>query len=193
MTQTMVHPMSVVSRFSHNPSRGHKHLTEHQLHYLRGTANYGLVLGWNHDFSEPHWEDSTFEVDGHEGKVVKVNVWADSDFKGDRATGKSTCSHFTQHGNCPGNIVGWRSKLMPRVALSTPAAEYYALGCGVQQILKMRSLLTELRVLASFTWKGDNQGSVKLTKTRNTTNVRGIYSWKSISFGAKPRPATSPH
>jgi hypothetical protein len=140
--------MSVVSRFSRNPSKGHKRLTEHQLHYLRGTANYGLVLGGNHDFPEPHWEDSTFKVDGHEGKVVQVNVWADSDFKGDRATGKSTYSHFTQLGNGSGNIVGWRSKLMPRVALSTTEAEYYALGHGAQQILWMRSLLSELRVPA---------------------------------------------
>jgi hypothetical protein len=167
MTQTrpdLVHSISVVSRFSHNPSKGHKHLTDHQLRYLKGTVNDGLVLGGDHDFPQPQWDDSTFKIDGHTGKTLSVTVWADSDFKGDKATGKSTYSFFTQLGTGPGNVVGWKSKLMPRVALSTTEAEYYALGRGAQQILWLRGLFTELRIPATFTLKGDNQGSIKLTK-----------------------------
>src|SRR5208337_1656582 len=47
---------------------------------------------------------------------------------------------------------------------STTEAEYHALIKGAQQGLFCRSLFTELRIPIRVTIKGDNQGSIKLTK-----------------------------
>jgi len=157
--------LSVTSRYSHNPSAANLTLVQHCLRYLRGTVNYGLILGGKHEFPEPLWEREDFKMDGdHTGSKLSVNVWTDSDWKGDKATGKSTHAYVVQLGTSEGNIVSWRSKRTSRVMLSSTEAEYYALGKGAQQALWMRGLFTELRIPTILTLKGDNQGSIKLSK-----------------------------
>jgi hypothetical protein len=159
-------PISVVSRFSHNPSSNNLLLAEHCLRYLRGTINYGLILGGNLEFPQPDWENNSFSMDQLRENHPKlpVTVWTDSDWKGDKATGKSTHAYVVQLGTGNGNIVSWRSKRTGRVMLSSTEAEYYALGKGAQQALWMRGLFTELRIPSTFTLKGDNMGSIKLSK-----------------------------
>jgi hypothetical protein len=158
--------ISVISRFSHNPSASNLTLAEHCLRYLRGTVNYGLILGGNHGFPKPHWENNTFSMDHlvENSPKLQVTVWTDSDWKDDKVSGKSTYGYLVQLGTGPGNIVSWRSKRTGRVMLSSTEAEYYALGKGAQQALWLRGLLTELRIPSTFTLKGDNMGSIKLSK-----------------------------
>lgn len=50
-----------------------------------------------------------------------------------------------------GNLVSWRSKKQAMVARSTAEAEYRAMALSLSEMLWMRSLLTELRVLRSDT------------------------------------------
>ncbi|MDB5911072.1 MAG: hypothetical protein JWP34_5189 [Massilia sp.] len=168
MTQTRVDyafPLSVVSRYSHNPSDQNFLLTDHCTRYLCGTWDLALVLGGINDFPQPEWDNTTFNIDHATTgtKRLPVNIWTDSDWKGDKFTGKSTHSYVVQLGDVK-NIVSWRSKRTGRVMLSSTEAEYYALGKGAQFGLWMKGLFTELRIPSVYTLKGDNQGSIKLSK-----------------------------
>jgi len=168
MSQTrpdLAFTLSILSRFCHNPSQGNFLLCDHSLRYLSGTTTYGLVLGGANICPEPEWDNDNFTIAGSasKSKHLPVNIWTDSDWKGDKVTGKSTHSYVVQLGH-KNNIVSWRSKRTSRVMLSSTEAEYYALGKGAQAALWFRGLLTELRIPAVFTLKGDNQGSIKLAR-----------------------------
>jgi len=166
MSQTrpdLAFTLSVLSRFCHNPSDENFKLAEHSARYLNGTINYGLVLGGENICPDPEWDNDNFKMEEPKPKPLPVNVWTDSDWKGDKVTGKSTHSYVVQLGNV-NNVVSWKSKRTSRVMLSSTEAEYHALGKGAQAALWLRSLLTELRIPATFTLLGDNQGSIKLAK-----------------------------
>lgn len=152
--------LSVVSRFSHNPSPDHFGLANGILRYFRGTELLGLQLGGKSDTPSPHWLDTEFNVDGPAEKKLEISIYCDSDWKGDKATMKSTYSVVVQMNN---STVHWKAKRGPRPMASTTEAEFYAIWKAVQQALWFRNICKELRLPLDLTIYNDNQGAVKLS------------------------------
>ena len=153
--------LSVISRYSYNPSPDNATLVKYAFKYYGRTQNVGLLVSGETEGLRVLWNDDSFkQKTTRPGGQVNVTVWADSDWKGDKATGRSTFGYIVQLGKA---TVAWKSKRTDRVMLSTTEAEHHAICKGCQSALWIRNLLTEMRVPAKFTLNCDNQGAVKLS------------------------------
>lgn len=164
MTQTrpdLAFLLSVISRYSHNPSTNNEKLLGHSFRYLTKTKNFALKIGRPDRPIQIQWNNKDFRSDIPNKQSLDVVAWVDSDWKGDRATGKSTFGFIVQIND---STVHWRSKRTDRVMASTTEAEYHGVYQAMKALLWIRNLLFELRIPASYTIKCDNQGAVKLTK-----------------------------
>ncbi|KAJ0125869.1 hypothetical protein HZ326_31023 [Fusarium oxysporum f. sp. albedinis] len=151
MTQTrpdLAFLLSVLSRYMSNPSPAHSRLTKRGLRYLQQTGDHGLVLGGVKKDPESAWS---------------ITAWADSDWKGDTVTGRSTFGWLVQ---LEGSTVSWRAKRHETVALSTTEAEYTALSQCARELAWTRNLFSELLLPLHMPipLNGDNQGSLKLCR-----------------------------
>lgn len=154
--------VGVTSRYSHNPSHQNLALLKHVFRYYASTSEISLEIGEKDAAISIQWDDDTFTHENTTTPVkLAVTCWVDSDWKGDKATGKPTFGLSIQLGD---STFHWRSKLADRVMPSTTETEYHAIGKGMQVLLWIRNLLQELRIPATFTVKSDNLGAVKLTK-----------------------------
>ncbi|TVY74571.1 Retrovirus-related Pol polyprotein from transposon TNT [Fusarium oxysporum f. sp. cubense] len=151
MTQTrpdLAFLLSVLSRYMSNPSPAHSRLIKRGLRYLQQTRDHGLVLGGVKKDPESAWS---------------ITAWADSDWKGDTVTGRSTFGWLVQ---LEGSTVSWRAKRHETVALSTTEAEYTALSQCARELAWTRNLFSELLLplYMPIPLNGDNQGSLKLCR-----------------------------
>jgi hypothetical protein len=125
------HAVSVVSRYMHDPRDGHMEAAQRILRYLKGTPGKGL------------W----FKSNGHLG----VDGYCDADWASCLDDRRSTSGYCVFVG---GNLVSWRSKKQSVVSKSTAEAEYRAMSQGLSEMIWVRNLLSELKVL--------RKGSVKV-------------------------------
>jgi hypothetical protein len=116
--------VSVVSRYMHDPRSGHLEAANQILRYLKGSPGKGLM----------------FKSYGH----LKVEGYCDADWANSLDDRRSTSGYCVFVG---GNLVSWRSKKQPAVSRSTAEAEYRAMSQGLCEILWVRNLLSELKVL----------------------------------------------
>jgi hypothetical protein len=100
----------------------------------------------------------------------RISCYADADWGSDHSTRRSCTGNIVLLGGC---IVDWTCKLQPTVALSSCEAEYQSSGSGVQSMMYMDSLLTELGVRGRLNESGDaptllvlndNQSAVAICK-----------------------------
>ena len=143
------HAISVVSRFMVDPCREHWFALKWLLRYVKGTANKGLVFGY--DSSPVDCSDA-------------VTGFVDSDFIGCLHTRKSLTSYvFTAYGTA----ISWKATLQKVVALSTTKAEYMALSEAVKEALWLLGLVKELKLKQQqITVFCDNQGALQLSKNQ---------------------------
>jgi hypothetical protein len=116
--------VSVVSRYMHEPQSGHLEAVHRILRYLKGTPGKGL------------W----FKNNGHLG----IDGYSDADWASCLDDQRSTSGYCVFFG---GNLVSWRSKKQPVVSRSTAEAEYRAMSLGLSEMLWVRNILGELKVL----------------------------------------------
>uniref|UniRef100_A0A8R7UCU5 Reverse transcriptase Ty1/copia-type domain-containing protein n=1 Tax=Triticum urartu TaxID=4572 RepID=A0A8R7UCU5_TRIUA len=116
--------VSVVSRYMHDPRSGHLDAVHHILRYLKGSPGKGL------------W----FKKNGH----LNVDGYSDADWASCLDDRRSTSGYCVFVG---GNLVSWRSKKQSVVSRSTAEAEYRAMSLGLSEMLWVRNLLTELKVM----------------------------------------------
>ena len=116
--------VSVVSRYMHDPRSGHLDAVNRILKYLKGSPGKGLM----------------FKSHGH----LNVEGYCDADWASSLDDRRSTSGYCVFVG---GNLVSWRSKKQPVVSRSTAEAEYRAMSQGLCEILWVRNLLSELKVL----------------------------------------------
>lgn len=137
--------VSVVSRYSSNPTVAQWDSVVRIFRYLRATVDLELVFS-----------DSLGPLTG----------FTDADWAGDHETRRSTSGYVFSIGSA---AISWSSKRQPTVALSTCEAEYIGQTQATKEAVWLRSLLAEIarvgeRSLPSTIIYSDNQGVIALAK-----------------------------
>ena len=117
----IAYAVSLVSQFMHTPSEQHMEAVFRILRYLKGAPGRGIY----------------FKRNGH----LRVEGYTDSDWAGDITDRKSTSGYFTFVG---GNLVTWRSKKQKVVALSSAEAEFMGITKGLQELIWLKKIMSEL-------------------------------------------------
>jgi hypothetical protein len=112
----------------HDPRTGHMEVVYRILRYLKRTPGRGL------------W----FRKNGH----LDLEGYCDADWASSKDDRRSTSGYCVFVG---GNLVSWRSKKQAVVARSTAEAEYRAMTLSLCEMLWLKGLLRELRVLRNET------------------------------------------
>ena len=138
--------VGVVSRYMHDPGKGHWQAVKWILRYLRKTVDVGLI----------------FEQDEALGQFVVGYV--DSDFAGDLDKRRSTTGYLFTLAKAP---VSWKSTLQSTVAVSTTEAEYMAVTEAVKEAIWLNGLLKDLGVVQShISLYCDSQSAIHLAKNQ---------------------------
>ena len=116
--------VNVLSQFMHSPQQHHFEAVFRVLRYLKGTVGLGI----------------TFKKQGN----LNLLIYTDSDFGGSLIDRKSTTGYCTFLG---GNLVTWRSKKQNVVSKSSTEAEFRAISKGIDEVLWLRHLLRDLKIL----------------------------------------------
>ncbi|KAK8352758.1 hypothetical protein V6Z12_A05G114100 [Gossypium hirsutum] len=151
--------VGVVSRYMHDPGKGHWQAVKWILRYLRKTVDVGLI----------------FEQDEALGQFVVGYV--DSDFAGDLDKRRSTTGYLFTLAKAP---VSWKSTLQSTVAVSTTEAEYMAVTEAVKEAIWLNGLLKDLGVVQShISLYCDSQSAIHLAKNQvyhsRTTHIDVRY------------------
>jgi hypothetical protein len=118
----MAYAVGVLARFISKPREEHWAHVKSVLHYLKQTAEYGIIYGL---------EDAPLEG------------YADSDYAVDPDKRRSTGGYVFL---LAGGAISWGSKVLPTVATSTMEAEYMANGNGAKEALWLRKVMETLSV-----------------------------------------------
>ena len=135
--------VGLVAQFSSNPGIAHLAAAKRILHYLKGTANYALVLGRR-----------------DEGSIDLVG-WSDASWAQDPDFRRSVSGFVF---DIAGGSVSWSSKKQSVVATSSVEAEYIASANATKEAIWLRTLLNELdfpQTTATII-HADNQGCIAL-------------------------------
>ena len=137
------------SRQMEAPTATHQSSLTHVMAYLKHTMHYGLTY-------------SKKEIVGNTFPALDVHV--DSDFCGDKDTGKSTSGYVI---SLSGAAISWSSRRQSVISLSSTEAEYIAMTEVVREILWLRNILKFLLTNGSFKMPAtviheDNNGCISV-------------------------------
>ncbi|KAH9790306.1 Integrase catalytic domain-containing protein [Citrus sinensis] len=140
------HAVGIVSRYMHNPGKGHWQAVKWILRYIQKTMDVGLL----------------FERDDTLGQGVIGYV--DSDYAGDLDKRRSTTGYVFTFAGGP---ISWKSTLQSTVALSTTEAEYMAITEAVKEAIWLQGLLENLGLTQEhINVYCDSQSAIHLTKNQ---------------------------
>lgn len=112
-----------LARFNQNPGKRHWEAVKHLLRYLQGTKDLKLT------YAPDPFATSLF------------TTYCDSDFAGDRDSGRSTNGYLVKMGT---GAVSWASKLQGPIAKSSTEAEFYGASFAGTEIKWFRNLFGEI-------------------------------------------------
>ena len=138
------------------PLQRHWIAAQRVLRYLGGTKQVGL---W---FGRSNWRGQQQQRQQHNG-MADIHAYSDADWGSDKTDRKSVTGWIA----CVnGDPVSWASKKQTTVAQSSCEAELYAASAAVNEVLWLRSLLSELdlEVQGPSILYVDNQGSIEVAK-----------------------------
>lgn len=115
-----------LSRYLHNPGPRHWKAVKHLLRYLQGTKDLRLTYA----------PDPFVPMSQH-----LFTAFTDSDFAGDRDSGRSTNGYIIKMGT---GAVAWASKLQGPVAKSSTEAEFYGASFAGTEIKWLKHFLGEI-------------------------------------------------
>jgi len=115
--------VGLVAQFGANPGVAHLEAAKCILRYLKGTADYHLVL--------ERWQEGYFDLVG----------WSNSNWAQDTNDHRSTSSFIF---DVAGSSIAWSSKRQATVVTSSVEAEYVASANATKEAVWLRTLLTEL-------------------------------------------------
>ncbi|KAH9771354.1 Integrase catalytic domain-containing protein [Citrus sinensis] len=140
------HAVGIVSRYMHNPGKGHWQTVKWILRYIQKTMDVGLL----------------FERDDTLGQGVIGYV--DYDYVGDLDKRRSTTGYVFTFAGGP---ISWKSTLQSTVALSTTEAEYMAITEAVKEAIWLQGLLENLGLTQEhINVYCDSQSAIHLTKNQ---------------------------
>ena len=152
-----------VSKFSKRPASRHWTAVKRIMRYLAGTRELGI--GYQQG----------------SGKQLALRAYVDSDYAGDPDTRRSTYGYLVF---LAGGPVAWRSKQQQHVARSTAEAEYCAIAESGLDIVHLRMVLMQMRVLPqdyTVIVENDNKSALAMAgdtgPCHNTRHVDVKYHW----------------
>ncbi|GJX90903.1 retrovirus-related pol polyprotein from transposon TNT 1-94 [Tanacetum coccineum] len=138
------HDIGMVSRYMHNPGKGHWQAVKWILRYIHNTVDVGLVF--KHGSSQ--W----------------VARYCNSDYARDLDKRSSITGYVFTLAKAP---ITWKSTLQSTTALSTTKAEYMAMTKVVKEAIWLQGLLGELGISQKFvTMHSDSQSAINLAKNQ---------------------------
>ena len=140
-----------LTRHMQAPLQRHWKAAQRVLRYLAGSRQEGLWFG--------RMNRQSF----NQGRYAEVHAYSDSDWGSDKSDRKSVTGWIAY---VNGDPVSWASKKQSTVAQSSCEAELYAASAATNELLWLRSLLSELGI-ASRTpsiLRVDNQGAIEVAK-----------------------------
>ena len=115
--------VTILCRYTHNPSQRHLNAAMHVLQYLKHAKGYGLLYK---KASNPTYQ---------------LHAFVDANWAGDLDTRHSTSGLVSVFCGC---VISWVSQKQTIVATSTTEAEYVALSSMSKEILFLRNLLDSI-------------------------------------------------
>ena len=116
----LAYAVSVVSRYSSNPTETHWKAVKRIFRYIRGTLSLQLTF---------------------KGPLMPLNGYTDADWAGDRDTRRSTSGYVFNVGS---GAISWSSKRQPTVALSSCEAEYMGQTQATKEAVWLSDLLDQI-------------------------------------------------
>ena len=140
----IAYSVNVLCCFSSNPGVEHWKAVKHLFRYLKGTMDLKLTYS----------PSSSGEL---------FTTFTDADHAGNPDNGRSTSGYIVTMGT---GAISWASKLQTIVALSTTEAEFVAACTAGQEIVWLRTLLSELGFppASLSTLLADNQSAIQVAK-----------------------------
>ena len=140
----IVYAVSLISRYSANPTQTHWNTVIRIFRYLRGTIHYELV---------------------YKGSLQALTEYTDSDWA-DNSTRRSISDYLF---NVDSDAISWSSKRQATVALSTCEVEYIDQTLVIKEVIWLKTLLNQLlrprnsdpKTIIIF---DDNQSAIALVK-----------------------------
>ncbi|PHT69967.1 hypothetical protein T459_25071 [Capsicum annuum] len=114
-------PISLVSRFMHNPTKHHFGVVKRILRYVTGSTDFGIWYSKTSDF--------------------RLFGFTDSDYARCLDDRKSTSEYMFSLGS---GVISWSSKTQEIVALSSSEAEYIVVTASSYQTIWLRRLLADV-------------------------------------------------
>jgi Reverse transcriptase (RNA-dependent DNA polymerase) len=141
----LAYAVSVISRFSANPTDAHWSAVKRIFRYIASTLGMCLV---------------------YRGEIQPLEGYTDSDWAGDQDTRRSTSGYVFSLGSA---AISWSSKRQPTVALSTCEAEYVGQKNAAKEAIWLQRFLKQIDPsqdpgLSATIIYGDNQGAIALAK-----------------------------
>ena len=137
-----------LTRHMQAPLQRHWKAAQRVLRYLAGSKQDGLWFG---------------RQQPKQGRNAEVQAYSDSDWGSDKSDRKSVTGWIAY---VNGDPVSWASKKQSTVAQSSCEAELYAASAATNELLWLRSLLSELGIASRTQSKlyVDNQGAIEVAK-----------------------------
>ena len=128
MRPDIIYAVNKVTQYSTGYGNAHWTTVKWIFRYIKGTADYTLVLGgYDNDLS---------------GRNVRLTGACDADWANDLDDRRSTTGYlFYINGGC----ISWQIRKQTSVATSSTQAEYQALSTATKEAVWLRELLNELR------------------------------------------------
>ena len=147
----IVAALNKMAQFSTNFNHSHWAALKRIFRYIKGTSNYGLILGGV----------------SKESERITLTGSCDADWAGDLDDRRSTSGYIFLLNN---HVVSWQSHKQSSVATSSTQAEYQALSSATKEALWLRAFLAELGFIQENATKiqQDNQSTIAIAN--NPTN-----------------------
>lgn len=136
--------VNFLARSCENPTETDIQNVKRTLRYLKGTSSLGLSYKAN-------------------GKIDTLTVYSDSDYAGDKKSGRSTTGYVCYFNGAP---IAWCSRRQPVVALSSTEAEFIAAAESVKEVIFLKNLIEEVSSeQLNIELRVDNTSAMSLIKT----------------------------
>jgi len=157
----IAYAVGVLSRYGSKPTLTTCKLMVYLMQYLRGTIEKGI------EFS---------------GSKFDLHIFTDADWAGEQLSRKSTTGYVAF---AVGGPIIWQSKLQATVATSSMQSEYQAMYAGMQELVWIRGVMTEigLQILVSkpSPFFLDSQSAEDLAKNpvyhKRSKHIEIKYHW----------------